>query len=670
MNFKALLLSALLLPFGYQAFSQTCTTLGQNPNTAFPVCGVDTFSQTIVPPCGGRLIPVPCTDNAGYSDIRPFWYKFTCFTGGTLGLQVTPIDFNDDYDWQIFDITGKNPMDVYTDASMFVACNWSSNPGTTGTNATSNSLVNCAGPTYPNMSKMPTLIQGHEYLLLLSNFSPSQKGYSLTFKGGTASITDPKLPALSSAESSCGGVKAGVKLNKKMKCASIAADGSDFTLSPALASIVSISGVGCNAGFDTDSLEVVFSVPLPPGNYTLTAKNGTDANTILDNCDRDIPVGSVIGFTVFPIAPTPLDSLSKIGCEPDQLQLVFRKGITCASVTASGSEFIITGPSAVTVAGATITCGANGTSKIIQVKLAGKIQLGGQYQLILQQGTDGNTLLDECGQATPAGSSINFTVADTVNADFSYVAILGCKVDTVTLTHPGGNGVNSWTWWADGQIVSNQPSHTIYYTQFGQKTYKLKVSNGVCADSTTTVVDLNNTLKAAFTFPDVVCPEDMAVFTDQSIGATTWNWNFGNGFTSTDKNPAPFKYNPPTNTREIFYTARLIVGNNANCADTISHIVKAVNTCKIAVPNAFTPNNDGRNDYLYPLNAYKADNLVFRVYNRFGQMVFETKDWTKKWDGTVNGQAQPTGTFVWTLQYIDRDTKQAVFKKGTTVIIR
>jgi gliding motility-associated-like protein len=88
------------------------------------------------------------------------------------------------------------------------------------------------------------------------------------------------------------------------------------------------------------------------------------------------------------------------------------------------------------------------------------------------------------------------------------------------------------------------------------------------------------------------------------------------------------------------------------------------------VPNAFTPNFDGKNDYLYPLNAYKADNLVFQVYNRFGQLVFETKDWTRKWDGTINGRQQQTGTFVWVLKYIDHDTQQPVLKKGTTVLIR
>ena len=94
-----------------------------------------------------------------------------------------------------------------------------------------------------------------------------------------------------------------------------------------------------------------------------------------------------------------------------------------------------------------------------------------------------------------------------------------------------------------------------------------------------------------------------------------------------------------------------------------------MNSCYIAVPSAFTPNNDGLNDFLYPLNAYKATDLQFRVYDRWGRTVFETRDWTRKWDGTINGVPQPTGVYVWILQYTD-EKKQRIFLKGTAALIR
>ena len=88
------------------------------------------------------------------------------------------------------------------------------------------------------------------------------------------------------------------------------------------------------------------------------------------------------------------------------------------------------------------------------------------------------------------------------------------------------------------------------------------------------------------------------------------------------------------------------------------------------MPNAFTPNKDGLNDYLYPLNAYKATGLLFRVYNRVGQLVFETRDWTKRWDGSFKGQPADLGTYVWILQYTHIDTGKWVEQKGTTILLK
>jgi gliding motility-associated-like protein len=88
------------------------------------------------------------------------------------------------------------------------------------------------------------------------------------------------------------------------------------------------------------------------------------------------------------------------------------------------------------------------------------------------------------------------------------------------------------------------------------------------------------------------------------------------------------------------------------------------------VPSGFTPNGDGLNDYFWPHNALKADNLDFKVYNRWGQLVFHSRDWRKKWDGRINGQLQTTGVYVWMLSYTHRDTGQKVFQKGTVALIR
>jgi len=195
----------------------------------------------------------------------------------------------------------------------------------------------------------------------------------------------------------------------------------------------------------------------------------------------------------------------------------------------------------------------------------------------------------------------------------------------------------------------------------------------VCSDSAAADILLDNELIARFSVsPSTqLCPEDAAQFKDSSTGKiVSWLWIFGDGTTSGQQVPFAKYYAAPLSNNANIYPAALIVKNDIGCFDTARTLMKVFYNCYIAVPTAFTPNGDGLNDYLYPANAYKADNLEFRVYNRWGQLVFQTKDWTKKWDGKINGDPQGPGTYVWMLRYTNRDTGQLFSLKGTTVLIR
>ena len=150
-----------------------------------------------------------------------------------------------------------------------------------------------------------------------------------------------------------------------MKCSSLASDGSDFIISSG-ASVVSASSY-CS-GFDMDSLVIGLSNPLPPGNYNIIIQDGTDGNTLVDNCENQIPVGNSLPLTIVPLAPTPMDSLTALQCAPQSLQLVFKKNILCSSVAPDGSDFVVTGPSTVTVVSAVINCPDN-SSKLISFSI-------------------------------------------------------------------------------------------------------------------------------------------------------------------------------------------------------------------------------------------------------------------------------------------------------------
>ncbi len=650
-----------------KSFAQICTGLGQNPSTAFPVCGTSTFTQASVPSCGGKVLPAVC-GTTKLTDINPYWYKFTCFRTGTLIFVIAPNTPSEDYDWQLFDVTNRNPADVYTDASLIVACNWSGEPGNTGADATGTKLRECDGFGVPKFSTMPTLILGHQYLLLVSHFTEtSESGYSLVFVGGSTSITDPVPSHLLSATAACDGTKISVKLNKRMKCSSVNADGSDFILTPAIAPIIAAAGVGCDSSFDMDSVVLTLGSPLPPGNYNITVKPN---DNLLDNCDNLIPSSDNLSVTVFPLVPTPMDNLSKIGCAPDVLQLSFRDPMRCNSIAADGSDFIVTGSSLVAVAGATGICNADGLTNIILVKLSSPIQQAGSFSIQLKIGTDGNTIINECGKETPAGATLLFTTKDTVSALFKTSIQYGCIIDKILYSHDGRNGVNSWNWNFDNTITSVAKDTSIAYTVFGQKHATLIVSNGTCSDTATATVDLNNELRASFEGTSVVCPGDPATFTNNSTSSlsTTWAWNFGNGNTSTLQTPPPQFYAASNNTQDI--PVQLIITNTIGCSDTANNTIRVAGNCYIAIPKAFSPNGDGLNDYLYPTNAYKAKDLLFIIYNRGGQKIFETHNWENKWDGTFKGNPQDPGTYVWLLHYTNIKTGKTVDLKGTTVLIR
>jgi gliding motility-associated-like protein len=674
-----ILLWATPLLRALESRGQSCTTLGQTPATAFPVCGTSVFKQDSVPQCDNGDIPTPCPVGiAAYQDLNPYWYKFTCFVSGTLALTIAPNNQGDDYDWQLFDITGHSPGDVYTDLSLVIGCNWSGVTGTTGTSSSASSLTECASTTLPAtgppiFSKLPQLIKGHNYLLLISHFSgDKQSGYALSFVGGTASITDTTMPALTSATPVCDGSTIRVGLNKSVTCASLSADGSDFTINGS--SVVAAFANSCSIGFDLDSLTLSLAGKLVPGNtYTLTMRNGGDQNTLLDNCDNSIPVGASLSFTQpFP-KPTALDSIVPPGCAPSILKLVFKKQIQCSSIAANGSDFTVTGPYPVTVTGASALCGANDASNIIFLQLSAPMATAGSFQIHLAAGSDGNTIIDECGLVTPPSTLPFAILGDTVSADFTERILYGCKNDTIDFSFTDNHGVNSWKWAVgdrDTIRVENPPGQIFAIRDSAiVEQVKLIVSNGVCSDTAAAVIPLDNWMKPQFEAPDIMCPTDYAQFLNNSTGQiVSWDWQFGDATSSPLQVPPNHLY--PQTGIETKYNVLLIVTNSIGCSDTAAQQVDVLRSCYIAVPSAFTPNGDGLNDYLYPLNAFKADNLVFRVYNRYGQMVYESRDWTQKWDGRVNGRPEPSGTYVWMLQYTDRDSGKKFFTKGTSILIR
>ncbi len=156
-------------------------------------------------------------------------------------------------------------------------------------------------------------------------------------------------------------------------------------------------------------------------------------------------------------------------------------------------------------------------------------------------------------------------------------------------------------------------------------------------------------------------------FTDKSNGAVTWNWDFGD---STSANDASTAQNP----NHIYsgigtYIVKLVVKNAAGCIDSITYTVEVTEEYAFYIPNAFTPNGDGVNDYFGPQGTH---DLIYEmtIYNRWGEKVFETTDTSLPWDGNVNGSAKiaETGVYVYRIRFKDSRYTSNVLVGSVTLV--
>lgn len=131
-------------------------------------------------------------------------------------------------------------------------------------------------------------------------------------------------------------------------------------------------------------------------------------------------------------------------------------------------------------------------------------------------------------------------------------------------------------------------------------------------------------------------------FTNLSIGANRYLWEFGDGENSTDVNPTHL-YNA-TGT----YQATLYAFNVADCIDSITMDIPIIVKPLLDVPNAFTPGRFGKNG-LVKVEGFGIGKINWKIYNRWGQVVFSTTDRHQGWDGTFKGVLQPMDVYTYTL---------------------
>lgn len=267
----------------------------------------------------------------------------------------------------------------------------------------------------------------------------------------------------------------------------------------------------------------------------------------------------------------------------------------------------------------------------------------------------------------------NYYNVENINYDFDFAPIvLGqikpnapvilsdsaiCSTETNAIYEVSSVGNYTYNWSAPGGTISS-----------GQGTNQITVNwNG----NTTGIVEL------IITDPLTSCASNSGIFTtnfypvpvagisanypnlypgtiinlnDSSTGEVAWNWDFGNTYNSTNENTQTVYNSPGT------YLITLVVENEFGCLDSTTY--ELVIGGKVVIPNVFTPNNDGSNDYFEILGLEKY-NIV--ILNRWGQTLFTGNENTTFWDGTTPaGEEVPEGTYFFVLTADNLEEKGAL----------
>lgn len=266
----------------------------------------------------------------------------------------------------------------------------------------------------------------------------------------------------------------------------------------------------------------------------------------------------------------------------------------------------------------------------------------------------------------------NVNVFETPVADFSFTATCNGSVTTVDFfdnASANGDTINYWFYDFGGQGNSTMPNPTNTFIGTGDFviTQIVKTIHN-CIDSVVQIVAIPDLPQAGFYYNTDNGLNIGATFNfvDTSLNTTSYYWTFDDGNSSTLQDPTNVYYSNGN------YVVTQYVYNSVGCIDSTLELI-TINTVtteiKQLIPNAISPNGDGKNDVwklkfvqlLYP-------EAEVEIYNRWGQLLFRSVGYTTPWDGTFNGERVPDGTYYYILDLNDPAEPEPY--KGTILVLK
>ena len=277
----------------------------------------------------------------------------------------------------------------------------------------------------------------------------------------------------------------------------------------------------------------------------------------------------------------------------------------------------------------------------------------GEYTLFVQ---DGNACLTQI--------SIELNQPDQLRVSFDADVLKGCSPLRVNFQNSSDPSITCLWSFGDGQTFNGCDEVFNTFNTGGSFDVNLEIVdvNG-CRNEVTyeNFISVTQTPQADFDLSpqQLFSYSNSTTITNQSVGGDVYVWNLGDE-TGNHVYFEPGEHTYPINVSDTFLIT-LIAKTTDGCADTAKKILLFNNDPYFYVPNTFIPDEDGKNDIWKPVFSSPEDvkRYSLAVYNRWGELIFQTNDPQVGWDGTIGNQQLKAqdGTYVWTLQFSWSDFK-------------
>ena len=271
----------------------------------------------------------------------------------------------------------------------------------------------------------------------------------------------------------------------------------------------------------------------------------------------------------------------------------------------------------------------------------------------------------------PASGTVTVNPLPVVT--FNSNIIEGCAPLSVTFTASDQTNA-TYNWSTSNSLTSTGGTANIVFPVGGTYDVTLAATtiNG-CFDSNTETnyIYVENLPDANFESPISVFTNEAQYvqFSNFSTGATNYVWNFGDGQSSTDFEPSHIFQSTMNG-----YTIHLTALTDLNCLDSTSFSIGYQYNELYYIPNSFTPDGDQNNQIFMPIfySGYDPLNFEMQIYNRWGEVIYETRNVLFGWDGSVGAEGldAPEGVYTYRIVYKNPDLDERKVITGTVNLIR